>query len=101
MSNKADTIRITNDSLFIKGEINMPLTVFNTYLGYISMIIKVADDKASYKELINTMVGDYPEDELEKWFWQTVIYVAALHLDKFKTPNERRVAAGFKPVENE
>ena len=94
MSNK-------DDAFFTKGEISMPLTVFNTYLGYISMTFKVADDKASYKELINTMVGDYPEEELEKWFWQAVIYVATLHLDYLKAPNERRVAAGFEAVKSE
>ena len=94
MSNK-------DDAMFTKGEICMPLTVFNTYLGYISMTFKIVDDKADYKELINTMVGDYSEEELEKWFWQAVIYVAALHLDNLKTLNEQRVAAGFEAVKSE
>ena len=89
---------IKDDSLLIRGEINMPVTVFNAYIGYIEMTMRVTNDKAGYKELISSMIGEYPEEDLEKWYWQAVIYVAALHLDKFKSPNERRDAAGMKPV---
>ena len=89
---------IKDDSLLIRGEINMPMEVFNTYIGYIEMTMIIAVNKASYLELISTMVGAYTIDDLEKWYWQAVIYVAALHLDKFKSPNERRVAAGFEAV---
>ena len=65
------------------GEIEMPVTVFNTYLGYISEMIEATNSKNSYKELADLLPIECTDEEKEKWFYQTLAYVAALNLTKF------------------
>lgn len=83
------------------GEIELPLEIFAAYLGYINTMIALTDASNPYKNLSADFSGKYTEEELEEYFYQTLAYVAALHLEKFKTPNERRIAAGFNKIEGE
>lgn len=66
------------------NDIEMPFIVFNVYLGYITEMIETTNSKNSFKELIDLLPDEYSENEKEKWFYETLAYVAALHLQKFK-----------------
>lgn len=66
------------------GEIEMPLAVFNAYLGYITCMIESSDARSPFKGLIEMLPGEYSDEEKEKWFYQTLAWVAAMKLKRFK-----------------
>lgn len=68
----------------IDYEIEMPLSIYNVYLGYINQMVAVTDDRNSYKELARMLPGEYTDEELEKWFYQTMAHVAAMKLKRYE-----------------
>lgn len=68
-------------------EIEMPLVIFNAYLGYINMMIDKTNYEHPYKELVEILPINCTDEEKEKWFYQTLAYVASLKLGGLKNEN--------------
>ena len=62
------------------GNIEMPATVFSAYIGYISMMIAQTNATNPYKELVDLLPIECSDEEKERWFYETLAYVASLKL---------------------